>query len=127
MNKRYRIVPPLQGLYPVSALVGRIYTEIAADKPDHPSCFEGEWVCPNSPCPVRVVRLRVKALYHQHLPRLRCPLCLRTLDFCHWLNIVSLQEVPSESPSAVLCPPTRKRAAGLALKRKRSPKSPPSS
>jgi hypothetical protein len=119
VNKRYRLVPPLQGLHPVSALVGRIYTEIEADKPDHPSCFEGEWVCPNSPCPVRVVRLRVKALYHQHLPRLRCPLCLRTLDFRHWLNVVALQEVPS-------APLSRKRSGSRTLKRKRSPKPPPS-
>ena len=126
MTKRYRLVPPLQGIRPESSLVDRIYTEIAADKPDHPSCYEGEWVCPNSPCPVRVVRLRVKAMYHQHLPRLRCPLCLRTLDFRHWLNVVALQEVPPESPSAVPCPSRRKRSGSRSLKRKRSPKSPPS-
>jgi hypothetical protein len=72
----------------------RIYTDIPADQPDHPSCYEGEWVCSHTLCPVRTVRLRVKAYYHQHLPRLRCPLCLRQLDFRHWLTVIALQEVP---------------------------------
>ena len=116
MNKRYRIVPPLQAIQSSKDLEDRIYTEIATDKPDHPSCYEGEWVCPHSPCPVRVIRLRVKALYHQHLPRLRCPLCLRTLDFRHWLNVVALQEVPAETECL---PPRRQRGS-----RSRKPKSP---
>ena len=94
MNKRYRVVPPLSGNRPASAFLGRVYTEIPADKPDHSTCYEGEWVCPHSPCPVRAVRVRVKAHFHEHLPRLRCPLCLRTLDFRHWLSIIALQEVP---------------------------------
>lgn len=98
MQKRYRVVPPLQGVYPASSFLDRIYTEIPADKPTHPTCYEGEWVCGHGPCPVRAVRLRVKAHYHQHLPRLRCPLCLRTLDFRHWLTVIALQEVPQTEP-----------------------------
>jgi hypothetical protein len=43
---------------------------------------------------VRAVRVRVKALFHEHLPRLRCPLCLRRMDFRHWLDVVALEEVP---------------------------------
>jgi hypothetical protein len=96
MEKRYRVVSPLQGVHPASSFMDRIYTEIPADEPAHPTCYEGEWVCSHGPCPVRSVRLRVKAFYHQHLPRLRCPLCLRTLDFRHWLTVIALQEVPSE-------------------------------
>ena len=112
MAKRYRIVPPLEGIQPASAFVDRIYTEISADKPDHPSCYEGEWVCSHSLCPVRVVRLRVKALYHQHLPQLRCPLCLRTLDFRHWLTIIALQEVPAAAPAKRASrSPARKRGS----------------
>lgn len=98
MDKRYRVVPPLEGIQSPSSFVDRIYTEIPAAQPDHPACYEGEWVCSHAPCPVRMVRLRVKALFHEHLPRLRCPLCLRTLDFRHWLNILALQEVPAELP-----------------------------
>jgi hypothetical protein len=95
MEKRYRVAPPLQGVHPASSFLDRIYTEIPADEPAHPTCYEGEWVCSHGPCPVRSVRLRVKAFYHQHLPRLRCPLCLRTLVFRHWLTIIALQEVPT--------------------------------
>ena len=101
MAKRYRVVPPLQGVQPASALMNRIFIEVPAAKPDHPSFFEGEWVCPHALCPLRTLCLRVKAHYHQHLPRLRCPLCLRTLDFRHWLTIISLEEVRSE-PSPTL-------------------------
>jgi hypothetical protein len=118
MNKRYRVVPPLEGIQPASSLVDRIYTEIPADKPDHPTCYEGEWVCSHALCPVRMIRLRVKALFHQHLPRLRCPLCLRTLDFRHWLNIIALQEVPPGPPA---------KKAGLSPSRKRATRSPKSS
>ena len=96
-NKCYRVVPPLPGVQPISDLEDRIYTTVSADRPDHPSCFEGEWVCSHTLCPVRTVRLRVKAYYHQHLPRLRCPLCLRWLDFRHWLTTIALEEVPSAS------------------------------
>jgi hypothetical protein len=95
MVKRYRVVLPLEEVYPASSFLDRIYTEIPAAKLSHPSCYEGEWVCSHGPCPVRSVRLRVKAFYHQHLPRLRCPLCLRTLDFRHWLTVIALQEVPA--------------------------------
>ncbi len=94
MEKRYRVVPLLEAIHPASSFLDRVYTEIPADKPDHPTCYEGEWVCAYGPCPVRAVRLRVKAFYHRHLPRLRCPLCLRMLDFRHWLTIIALQEVP---------------------------------
>jgi hypothetical protein len=45
----------------------------------------GEWACVHGPCPVRAVRLRVRAAKARHLPRLRCPLCLRTLEFRRWL------------------------------------------
>ncbi len=41
----------------------------------------GEWVCAHGPCPVRAVRLCVRAAQAAGLPRLRCPLCLRTLEF----------------------------------------------
>jgi hypothetical protein len=98
MDKRYRVVPSLEGIHLQSDLLDRVYTEIPADKPDHPSCYEGEWVCEHTPCPVRMVQLRIKAGYHEHLPRLRCPLCLRVLTFRHWLSIVTLQEVPQEAP-----------------------------
>jgi hypothetical protein len=111
MNKRYRVVPSLRGVQPASAFLDRVYTEVPADKPDHPTCYEGEWVCSHSPCPVRAVRVRVKAHFHEHLPRLRCPLCLRQLDFRHWLNVIALQEVPSE-------PPRTKRAGVHPRKRK---------
>jgi hypothetical protein len=96
-DKRYRMVPPLEGVQPASALMDRIYTEMPSDKPDHPTCYEGEWTCPHTLCPVRSVRVRVKAHFYKHLPRLRCPLCLRTLDFRCWLTIVALQEVPPQS------------------------------
>ena len=122
-NKRYRIVPPLEGVRTASDFMDRIYTEMPADKPDHPSCFEGEWLCEHSPCPVRAVRLRVKAFHHEHLPRLRCPLCLRTLVFRHWLNVVTLQEVTVEPPVKKLSlAPSIKRAI-----RPRKRKSPPGS
>ena len=98
MNKVYRVVPPLTGLHPASALMDRIYTEMPAERPDHPTCYEGEWVCDHPPCPVRAVRLRVKAHFYNHLPHLRCPLCLRTLDFRHWLNVLALREVVAEPP-----------------------------
>jgi hypothetical protein len=119
MSKTYRVVPPLAGIQPASAYFDRIYTEVAADKPDHPSCYEGEWVCPHSPCPVRAVRVRVKAFFHEHLPRLRCPLCLRRLDFRHWLNVIALQEVPADPPSVVLPPCTKRRSPPR--KRKKPP------
>lgn len=93
MNKRYCVVPPLAGIQAASALLGRIYVEVPAAKPGHPTCFEGEWFCPHALCPVRTVRLRIKAHFHKHLPRLRCPLCLRTLEFQHWLTIIALEEV----------------------------------
>jgi hypothetical protein len=112
MDKRYRVVPPVEGIQAASALQDRIYTEIPAAKPDHPTCYEGEWVCSHAPCPVRMVRLRVKALFHAHLPRLRCPLCLRTLDFRHWLNLIALQEVPAEPSSEKVAPrPCRQRSS----------------
>lgn len=97
MQKRYRIVSPLGNNPSDKPFEDRLYVQFPADKPEHPTCFEGEWVCSHWPCPVGVVRLRVKAMYHQHLPRLRCPLCLRTLDFRYWLNVVALQEVPARA------------------------------
>jgi hypothetical protein len=111
MDKHYRIVPPLEDIQLVGSPAGRVYTEVPADKPDHPSCYEGEWVCPHAPCPVRAVRVRVKAFFHRHLPRLRCPLCMRTLDFRHWLNVVTLQEMPSDAMSSIPLPPATKRPA----------------
>lgn len=108
-TKHYRLVPPPQGIQFASDFADRIYAEVAAEKPDHPSCFEGEWVCDHTLCPVRAVRLRVKAFHHLHLPQLRCPLCLRTLVFRHWLNIIALQEVPAE--------PTKKRSRAPGTKR----------
>jgi hypothetical protein len=95
MEKHYRIAAPPEDGLSASSIRDRIYAEMPADKPDHPTCYEGEWVCSYGPCPMRKVRLRVKAFYHQHLPRLRCPLCLRTLVFRHWLTILVLQEVPA--------------------------------
>lgn len=118
MDKRYRVVPPLEGIQSESALLDRIYTEIPADKPDHPTCYEGEWVCEHAPCPVRIVRLRVKALFHQHLPQLRCPLCLRTLVFRHWLNIIALQEVPPEASAEKASVPPRRKRGSRAVARK---------
>jgi hypothetical protein len=117
MEKRYRIVPPPRSIPSSNTLEDRIYAEIAADKPDHPSCYEGEWVCDHWPCPMRVVRLRVKAMYHRHLPRLRCPLCLRALVFRHWLHVVALQEIPVEAAKALSL------LASKALPRRRSRKS----
>lgn len=114
MDKRYRVVPPDEGVHSASSFVDRIYMEIPADKPDHPSCYEGEWVCEHAPCPVRMIQLRVKALFHQHLPQLRCPLCLRTLTFRHWLNLIALQEVPQDMPT---------KKARRSPSRKRSPRS----
>jgi hypothetical protein len=98
VEKRYRIVP--RGIRHNNTSVDSIYTELPADKPDHPTCFEGEWVCSHWPCPVRAVRVRVKAMYHRHLPRLRCPLCLRALGFRHWLNVVRLHETQGEKVEA---------------------------
>ena len=63
MSKTYRVVPPLGGIQPASAYFDRVYTEVPANKPDHPCCYEGEWVCSHSPCPVRAVRVRVKAYF----------------------------------------------------------------
>jgi hypothetical protein len=120
-NNRYRVVPPLEGVHTANSFVDRVYTEVPADKPDHPTCFEGEWVCEHTLCPVRMVRLRVKAFHQQHLPQLRCPLCLRTLVFRHWLNIIVLQEVPASPPVKKRClAPSTKRAV-----RSRKQKSPP--
>jgi hypothetical protein len=59
----------------------RLARLLAALAPDR----EGEWVCAHGPCPVRRVRLRVRAAQAAHLPRLRCPLCLRVLEFRRWL------------------------------------------
>jgi hypothetical protein len=87
-----------------------------AEQPNHPTCYEGEWVCDHPPCPVRAVRMRVKAHFYKHLPRLRCPLCLRTLDFRHWLNVIALREVPAEPASEFVLPPCVK---GGVRKRKR--------
>jgi hypothetical protein len=47
---------------------------------------DGEWTCGHGPCPVGRVRLRVRPPFHEHLPRLRCPLCWRTLAFRRWLS-----------------------------------------
>ncbi len=58
--------------------LGRLLAALARDR-------EGEWTCAHGPCPVRTVRLRVQAAPAAHLPRLRCPLCLRTLEFRRWL------------------------------------------
>lgn len=119
MTKIYRVVPPLEGVQPASAFMDRIYTEVPAGEPDHPTCYEGEWVCPHPPCPVRAVRVRVKAFFHEHLPRLRCPVCLRTLDFRHWLTTIALREVPAEPPPVKAClPPGPKRGGVRARKRK---------
>jgi hypothetical protein len=126
MNKCYRVVPPLTGLQPGSAFLDRLYTEVPAAKPDHPTCYEGEWVCDHAPCPVRGVRVRVKAFFHQHLPRLRCPLCLRQLDFRHWLSVICLQEVPLEPPSEGALPPAAKRAAPRKRKKLPAPDASPS-
>lgn len=109
MAKCYRVVPPLEEVQPLKDFVDRIYTEVPADRPGHPTCYEGEWVCPHGPCPVRSVRLRVKAFFHEHLPRLRCPLCLRLLDFRHWLDVVALQELPSAPTSDKRVSRPRKR------------------
>jgi hypothetical protein len=122
MPKHYRVVPPLEGLQPASSFLNRIYTEIPAAKPEHPICFEGEWVCSHTPCPVRTIRLRVKAFFHQHLPRLRCPLCLRMLDFHHWLEIIDLQEVPVKKSASKARRPSRgKESSACPRKRKASP------
>jgi hypothetical protein len=119
-DKRYRIVPPLEGVQSASALVDRIYTEVPSDKPAHPTCYEGEWTCGHAPCPVRAVRVRVKAFFHEHLPRLRCPLCLRQLEFRCWLTLIALQEVPSQPAAGASPPPGAKRGA-RSRKRKPSP------
>jgi hypothetical protein len=119
MNKRYCVVPALTETQPADAFLNRIYTEVPADNPAHPTCFEGEWVCPHAPCPVRAVRVRVKAQFYRHLPRLRCPLCLRQLDFRCWLNVIALQEVPAErQPSRTArVSPTRRATARPRKKR----------
>ena len=112
MVKRYRVISLREGVESKISLQDRIYTEIAAEKPAHPACHEGEWVCEHSPCPVRGVQLRVKMPYHQHLPLLRCPLCLRTLTFRHWLNIIALQEVAQEAAAEKASrPPHRKKSS----------------
>jgi hypothetical protein len=49
-----------------------------------PGWCEGEWACAHGLCPVRAVRLWVRAAQAAHLPRLRCPLCLRALVFRRW-------------------------------------------
>ncbi|MHB1421772.1 MAG: hypothetical protein ACYC3I_00975 [Gemmataceae bacterium] len=121
MEKRYRVVPPLQVNPLNSSFPERIYTEIAADKPEHPTCYEGEWMCSHAPCPVRAVRLRVKALFHRHLPLLRCPLCLRTLVFRHWLNIVALQEVPPEPAAETVSLPSSRKRSSHSRRKKSSP------
>jgi hypothetical protein len=120
-NKCYRVVPPLQGVQLLNSFQDRIYTEVPADRPDHPSCFEGEWVCSHTLCPVRTVRLRVKAYYHKHLPRLRCPLCLRHLDFRHWLTTIELQEVVAELPAEKPCRPLAAKRGSQPRKRKPAP------
>lgn len=121
MDKRYRVVPPLEGIQSASALLDRIYTEMPADKPDHPTCYEGEWDCEHSLCPVRMVRLRVKAMFHQHLPRLRCPLCLRTLVFRNWLHVLTLQEVPPQPPLAKAAASSRRKRNNRPTRKKTLP------
>lgn len=86
MNKHCYAASSPEDLPLFTSLMDRIYTESSSAQPDHPTCYEGEWICGHGPCPIRMVRLRVKAFYHRHLPRLRCPLCLRTLTFCQWLK-----------------------------------------
>jgi len=90
MNKLYRIVSAPDGVAPAETYPGWLSAQVPAPRPEHPTCYEGEWVCPNALCPVRVVRLRVKSYHPTHLPRLRCPLCHRTLDFRHWLLTIHL-------------------------------------
>lgn len=58
---------------------------IPMPRPEESADREGEWTCGHGPCPVRQVRLRVRSPFDAHLPRLRCPLCLRTLVFRRWL------------------------------------------
>jgi hypothetical protein len=120
-DKCYRVVPPQQGVQLLSAFKDRIYMEVPAERPDHPSCFEGEWVCSHTLCPVRTVRLRVKACHHVHLPRLRCPLCLRHLDFRHWLTTIELQEVVSEPPAEKSRPSLAGKRGGRPRKKAASP------
>ncbi len=115
-NKCYRVVPMRPDVPADDPFLDRVYAEIPAERPGHPDCYEGEWVCAHAPCPVRAVRLRVKAYYHARLPRLRCPLCLRTLDFRHWLTIIALREVPAETLAAGRCPAPRGRQAGATRK-----------
>jgi hypothetical protein len=42
----------------------------------------GEWSCGHGRCPVQRLRLRLGAQVQP--PRLRCPLCLRRLEFGGW-------------------------------------------
>jgi hypothetical protein len=47
----------------------------------------GEWACHRGLCPVRTVRLRLAAVPPLRLPRLRCPVCLRALEFVCELDV----------------------------------------
>ena len=51
---------------------------LSAPKPGCPDWHDGEWLCIHPPCPVRTVVLRVRFGGPFRLPRLRCPLCLRS-------------------------------------------------
>ena len=59
---------------------------LSAPKPGCPDWHDGEWLCVHPPCPVRTVVLRVRYGRPFRLPRLRCPLCLRSLAFRQWLT-----------------------------------------
>ena len=62
-----------------------------------------------------------KEFFHEHLPRLRCPLCLRQLDFRHWLNVIALQEVPAAPPAIALPPCTKRR---ISQRKRKKPDAP---
>jgi hypothetical protein len=93
MSKLYRVVSAPGDVPPPDTHRGRLSAQVPAARPEHPASYEGAWVCPNVLCPVRVVCLRVKSCHPAHLPRLRCPLCHRALDFWHWVATIHLQEV----------------------------------
>jgi hypothetical protein len=90
MSQLFRVVSAPGDVASTEAHPGRLSVQVPAVRPEHPTSYEGEWVCPNTLCPVRVVRLRVKSCHPSHLPRLRCPLCHRALDFWHWLLTIHL-------------------------------------
>lgn len=62
------------------------------DSPDEPQLPRGEWCCTNQQCTVREVRIDMKMLFGESVPKaMFCPSCKRKLKFHHFLSTTSVR------------------------------------